>query len=118
MKILRFAPGHWGVLEGEVVLEGLRRFSPHIRYLHYKDLDPRVAEEARRAGLDYREALRRGLFPELGRGAIDFGAVTRLALEMGYRGFITVEQDVLPGMGTPKESAARNRAYLKEVTGW
>jgi inosose dehydratase len=26
-----------------------------------------------------------------------------------------VEQDVLPGMGAPKESAARNRAYLRMI---
>ena len=31
---------------------------------------------------------------------------------MGYDGWIVVEQDVLPGMGTPKQSAARNRDYL------
>ena len=29
----------------------------------------------------------------------------------GYGGWIVVEQDVLPGMGTPKQSAARNRDY-------
>ncbi len=67
---LVFDTGHYlygsGALEGEVVLEGLRRFGPYLRYLHYKDLDPWVAEAARREGWDYREALRRGLFPELG----------------------------------------------------
>ena len=26
-----------------------------------------------------------------------------------------VEQDVLPGMGTPRESAARNRQYLHSI---
>jgi inosose dehydratase len=26
-----------------------------------------------------------------------------------------VEQDVLPGMGTPRESAQRNRDYLKSI---
>jgi inosose dehydratase len=30
-------------------------------------------------------------------------------------GWIVVEQDVLPGMGTPKESAQRNREYLKSI---
>jgi inosose dehydratase len=30
-----------------------------------------------------------------------------------YRGYVTVEQDVLPGMGTPKESARRNRQLLR-----
>jgi inosose dehydratase len=77
-----------------------------------------VAEEARRRGWNYLEALRNGLFTELGRGAVDFGQVFALLKELGYRGFATVEQDVLPGMGTPKESALRSRAYLRRVTGW
>lgn len=119
---LVFDTGHYlygsGVSEGEVVLEGIRRFGPFIRYVHLKDLDPRVAERARREGWDYRRALGEGLFTELGRGVIDFRQVIRLLLELGYRGFLTVEQDVLPGMGTPKESAARSRAYLREVVGW
>lgn len=119
---LVFDTGHYlygsGLLEGEAVLEALDRLFPHVRYVHFKDLDPGVAERARKEGWDYKEAVRRGLFCELGRGAIDFGRVARLLLEKGYRGFVTVEQDVLPGMGTPKESAARNRAYLRQVTGW
>jgi inosose dehydratase len=32
-----------------------------------------------------------------------------------YQGYITVEQDVLPGMGSPKASAARNRAFLHTI---
>lgn len=119
---LVFDSGHYlygsGGVEGEVVLEGLRRLASWVRYVHLKDLDPGVAREARRRGWSYLEALRSGLFTELGRGAIDFGQVFALLRELGYRGFATVEQDVLPGMGTPKESALRSRAYLRRVTGW
>lgn len=57
------------------------------------------------------------MFCELGQGQIDFGAVTRKLQALGYDGWITVEQDVLPGMGQPKESAQRNRDYLRRVTG-
>ena len=35
--------------------------------------------------------------------------------EQGYGGWIVVEQDVLPGLGTPRESASRNRAYLRSL---
>ena len=34
---------------------------------------------------------------------------------MKYAGWIVVEQDVLPGMGSLKESARRNRAYLAGI---
>ena len=32
-----------------------------------------------------------------------------------YSGYTLVEQDVLPGMGSPKESARRNREYLRTI---
>jgi inosose dehydratase len=32
-----------------------------------------------------------------------------------YKGYMLVEQDILPGMGTPKESAQRSREYLRSV---
>jgi inosose dehydratase len=34
---------------------------------------------------------------------------------MGYAGWGVVEQDVLPGMGKPKQSAQRNREYLHSL---
>ena len=32
-----------------------------------------------------------------------------------YSGWIVVEQDVLPGLGTPAASAQRNRDYLRRM---
>jgi len=56
--------------------------------------------------------VRRGLFCELGRGNVDFRDVKNWMERTGFGGWIVVEQDVLPGMGVPKLSAARNRFYL------
>ncbi len=46
---------------------------------------------------------------------MDFPAVIEALKEINYSGWIVVEQDVLPGMGTPKESAGRNREYLRSL---
>jgi inosose dehydratase len=51
----------------------------------------------------------------LGRGDVDFRGVVKALQDVGYEGWIVVEQDVLPGMGTPRESAHRNREYLKSI---
>ena len=99
----------------ETVLEGLDRFRERIRYVHFKDLDPDLATAARREGWDYKTAVGRGIFCELGLGCIDFGALTARLHDSGYAGWITVEQDVLPGLGAPKESAARNRKFLRTL---
>jgi inosose dehydratase len=94
---------------------GLSRFGKRVWYLHCKDCDPVVAEKARKNGWDYFEALRHGVFCELGKGCVDFAGILRWARNAGYNHYLLVEQDVLPGMGAPKESARRNREYLRSV---
>ena len=56
-----------------------------------------------------------GIFPELGKGDVDFPGVVNALDGIGYDGWIVVEQDVLPGLGTPLESATRNRDYLRSI---
>ncbi len=96
-------------------LAALSRYGDRVWHVHFKDCDPAVARETRQRGWDYFEAVRRGIFCELGRGSVDFPAVVAALGERGYGGWIVVEQDVLPGMGTPAESARRNREYLRSI---
>jgi inosose dehydratase len=46
---------------------------------------------------------------------VDFVGVRAALAARGYQGWIVVEQDVLPSMGTPAESARRNREYLRTI---
>jgi inosose dehydratase len=46
---------------------------------------------------------------------VDFPRVLRRLADWDYQGYLLVEQDVLPGMGTPAESARRNRQYLASI---
>lgn len=116
---LVFDTGHYaygtGHNDGGEVLAGLERFADRIRHVHFKDCHPQIAERARAEEWDYYTAVGNGVFCELGKGYIDFGAVTAWLRARGYQGWITVEQDVLPGMGTPKASAQRNREYLRTL---
>lgn len=95
--------------------EALARYGDRIWYMHFKDCEPRVAAQARAEGWDYFAAVGHGVFCELGRGCADFPAAIAWLRARGYQGWVTVEQDVLPGMGTPKASAQRNRAYLASL---
>ncbi len=116
---LVFDTGHYlygsGEADPEVVLDGLQRFGERVRYLHFKDVDAEVAGRARREEWNYKTAIERGIFCELGQGCIDFGRVIVELREFGYSGWMTVEQDMLPGLGTPKESAARSREFLRSL---
>jgi inosose dehydratase len=93
----------------------LDRFKERIWYIHLKDLEPNVARRSREEGWDYFTAMRKGLYCELGKGCVDFPALLRWLAARDYQGFALVEQDVLPGMGTPKESARRNRDYIRSI---
>lgn len=116
---LVFDTGHFfygsGSNEAGAALEFLSSFAERVWYMHFKDCDPGVAGTARREGWDYFEALRRGVFCELGQGGVDFPAVLRWLRAHDEDAWIVVEQDVLPGMGSPKESARRNREYLRLI---
>jgi inosose dehydratase len=113
---LVFDTGHYtfGARDPDVVA-GLNRFKDRVWYIHFKDCQPDVAARARVEGWDYFQALRHGVFCELGKGCVDFPAVWRWMQAAGYDGYTLVEQDVLPGMGEPKESAKRNREYLRQI---
>jgi len=116
---LVFDTGHYAYGTGtggaSVVTEGLDRFWDRIWHVHFKDCQPAVAGAARREGWDYFDAVQRGVFSELGCGEVDFPTAISRLRKNGYTGWIVVEQDVLPGMGSPRESALRNRDYLRSL---
>ncbi len=116
---LVFDTGHYAYGTGrndcQGVQEGLDRFGDRIWHMHFKDYEPDVATQARAEGWDLLEAVHHGLFCELGKGCVDFSAVVAWLRGRDYRGWVVVEQDVLPGMGVPKESAECNRSYLSTI---
>jgi inosose dehydratase len=111
---LCFDTGHWVFAGGDPV-QGIYEFADRIWHVHFKDHDPNVARQSREQGWDGPTSVGHGVFCELGRGDVDFPGVVKALQYIGYTGWIVVEQDVLPGMGTPKESAQRNREYLKSI---
>jgi inosose dehydratase len=113
---LVFDTGHYTYGSGGAdAVAALDQFRDRVWYSHLKDCQPAVAAQARAQGWDYFQALRQGIFCELGKGSVDFPRVLRRLAEWKYQGYMLVEQDVLPGMGAPKESARRNRQYLASI---
>ena len=106
--------GHCAFGGGNPV-QTLDRWRDRIWHVHAKDCDPAIRQRAQAEEWDYATSVGRGVFCELGQGSVDFPAIVDRLKTSGYRGWIVVEQDVLPSMGTPAESAARNRAYLRSL---
>ncbi len=91
----------------------VERYRERVWHVHFKGYDPAVAGEAREKGWDYHESIEREVFCELDRSAIDYATILDGLDQVGYNGWVTVEQDIHPGMGNAVESARRNREFLK-----
>jgi inosose dehydratase len=111
---LVFDCGHYRFGGGDPQ-EGLRKYGQRVWHFHFKDYHPAVGTQAAEEGWDYFQAVRHGVFCELGKGEVNFPALMKQLQQLGYDGWGVVEQDVLPGMGAPKESAKRNREYIRTL---
>ena len=111
---LVFDTGHWA-LAAAILLPTLKHSPIGSGWCISQDHDPGVAAKSRQFGWDGPASVGQGIFPELGKGDVDFPGVLRKLDEISYQGWIVVEQDVLPGLGTPLESATRNRNYLRQI---
>jgi inosose dehydratase len=107
--------GHWTFGAGGDPVSAARELRDRIWHVHFKDCEPSVMAASRELGWDGPESVGHGVFCELGRGCVDFPGVLAALDDAAYDGWIVVEQDVLPGMGNPRESARRNRQYLRSI---
>lgn len=106
--------GHFCFGGGDPV-KALEKYYNRVWHVHFKDYDPAIGNKARKEGWDYFEAVKNGVFCELGKGMVDFKEVSRILKSRNYKGWIVVEQDVLPGMGDPKSCAAANYDFIKTL---
>jgi len=106
--------GHSMFGGGDPLVE-IAKHAARIWHVHFKDCAHDVAQRARAEGWDYHTSVGHGVFCELGRGMVPFADVRDALRLHNYSGWIIVEQDVLPGLGSPAASAVRNRAFLRRL---
>lgn len=106
--------GHYQFAGGDPVAF-LKKNAKRVWHMHFKDCEPAIADRSRKEGWDYFKSVEKGVFCELGKGAVDFKSVKEELEKQGFEGWIVVEQDVLPGMGKPFDSAFRNRQFIKSI---
>lgn len=99
------------LLGGGDPLEAVRRWGPRINHLHLKDVDTARLNSVTGAGGGMTEVWSSGAFVAFGRGDIDLPAVLNAMDELGYDGWIVVEQDVLPAPGSPLAEFLRHREH-------
>jgi inosose dehydratase len=108
--------GHCVYGHGDSVKEA-EKYKSKLRFVHIKDCDSKVLEEARRNKWTFDEAIEHKVFTVIGQGNIDFPAFFRTLVKNGYSGWSVVEQDVKFGATAipPAQSIAASLKYLHGI---
>jgi inosose dehydratase len=93
--------------------DAIKAYESRIVHVHLKDLDVRVLDRVPLERLGFWRAIEANVFCPVGQGTVDFGAVAKALTEIDYTGFATIEQDRVPGSGTPLADLAKSLAWLK-----
>jgi len=107
--------GHLLLGRGEPTT-AIREWGDRINQVHLKDARLDRLEEIVAEAAPVEEIWRRKAFCALGDGDIDIDQVLTALTEIGYSGWLVVEQDVLPDPADPQQPAIdqqRNRDYLR-----
>lgn len=107
--------GHYLYGGGDPV-QFAREHATRIWHLHLKDVHRNVLDEVRRDQVSYLDAIRKGVFCELGKGDVDLVGTIRELEKAKFDGWAVFEQDVdttLPD-ADPLKSAIGSRKYLRE----
>lgn len=94
----------------------LRRYADQLDYIHFKDIDAAKFADVMGRRIRFFEACAEGVMCPIGRGCIDYPAIRSLLTELGYSGFITVEQERDPrNAGGSLSDVKASRDYLRCV---
>jgi inosose dehydratase len=107
--------GHLLLGRGDPI-EAITDWGERINQVHLKDARMRTLEQIVAEAAPVEEIWRRRAFCALGEGDIDISRVLDELAEIGYSGWLVVEQDVLPDPDHPSQPATdqrRNREYLR-----
>ncbi len=93
----------------------LRRYWNRVDYIHFKDIDAAVFEAVMGEHIRFFDACAKGVMCPIGRGSIDYPVIRSLLTELGYGGYITIEQERDPrNAGNILDDLAASRAFLAE----
>jgi inosose dehydratase len=109
--------GHY-IYGGGDAIAFLEKQVSRVWCVHLKDVYDAKANEARRAKMNFHQAVRHGIFAPLGKGSVDFAAIVSLLRKGNYDGWAVVEADVLPGgvgADSPLANAIAGREYLRKL---
>ena len=97
-------------------VEYLKKYQDKLDYVHFKDVDQKVYEEGLGEKIRFFDGCGKGAMCPIGAGALDYPAIKAALEEIGYSGYITIEQERDPrNSDTSLRDVKRSVDYLKSV---
>ena len=108
--------GHHAYCGGDAVAF-MRRHHKRIPYLHIKNADQEAIDQVRKENIPFAKASQLGMFRDMTKGAVDLPGLRKVMEEVGYSGWVMVEQDLYPleSFDEALVIAKQTRAYLREI---
>ncbi|WP_247422802.1 TIM barrel protein [Ralstonia pseudosolanacearum] len=94
----------------------LRRHAARLDYVHFKDIDLPTYRQVLGERIAFFDACARGVMCPIGQGVLDYPAIKRTLEDLGYAGYITIEQERDPrNAGSSLRDVAASREFLATV---
>ena len=97
-------------------VEYLKKYADRLDYVHFKDVDEAVYRTVLGKHIRFFEGCGEGSMCPIGTGALDYPAIKQALLDIGYSGYITIEQERDPrNSDTSLRDVKASVDYLKSV---
>lgn len=97
-------------------VEYLKKYQDKLDYVHFKDVDEAVYREVLGEHIRFFDGCGKGAMCPIGTGALNYPAIKQALEEIGYSGYITIEQERDPrNSDTSLRDVKRSVDYLKSV---
>lgn len=94
----------------------LRRYGERVDYIHFKDISAETRARVMGHQIRFFDACARGLMTPIGRGCLDYPAICATISELGYGGYVTIEQERDPrNGGSVLTDLIASREYLMSI---
>lgn len=97
-------------------VEMLKKYADRLDYVHFKDVNQAVYEQVLSKHIRFFDGCGEGTMCPVGTGALDYPAIKQALEEIGYSGYITIEQERDPrNQETSLRDVKASVDYLKSV---
>lgn len=92
-----------------------KKYQDRTHYLHFKDIDAKVKAHVIAHRINFYDAIKQGLFCNLGAGLCNFDALFEALQLAGFEGWSTIEQECDPHSNRTLLDAKLNHEYLSNT---